>query len=98
MLNMCLLSVITVLSVFGIYFLVKEITSFLLRKHVKSRVMLEIHDDVNSAEVTLRDTLRANPESEIEVIDKSRNAEINKILTTLARDTRRIHIKNVPEE
>ncbi len=98
MLNMCLLSVITVLSVFGIYFLVKEAASFLLKNRINSRVVLEIHDDVNSAEAAIRGALRANPESEIEIIDKSRNAEINEILALLARSVPRVHIKNVPEE
>ena len=99
MINIGLLSIITVLSVFGIYFLIKEITSFLLRNHIKSRVMLEIHDDVNATEVTLRDVLFANPGSEIEIIDKSGNEEIKTILKKLSDDIGRIHItENAPEK
>ncbi len=95
MLNICLLSIITVLCVAGIYFIIKEIMNFLLRRHVGSRVTLEIYNDADSAEYILRNALRANPTSEIDIVDKSGNKEIGEIIRKLATDNRRIHIVNI---
>ena len=47
----------------------------------------------------MRDALFTHPESEIEIIDKSGNEEINEILSKLSKDIPRIHIiKNAPEK
>ncbi|MGN0108112.1 MAG: hypothetical protein ACI4A5_10515 [Hominilimicola sp.] len=93
MLNICILSVVMIFCVLGIYFLIKEITSFILKNDIKSQVILEIHDNSNEAENALRSILSANPNSDITVIDKSNNSEINTILHKLSEDNSRVHIK-----
>lgn len=98
MLNICILSAVMIFCVLGIYFLVKEITSLMLKNNVKSQVILEIHDNTNEAENALRSALSANPNSDITVIDKSENSEIRAILNKLSEDNSRIHIQTAPEK
>lgn len=98
MLNICILSAVMIFCVLGIYFLVKEITSLMLKNNVKSQVILEIHDNANEAENALRNALSANPNSDITVIDKSNNGEIKAILKKLSDDNSRLHIKTAPEK
>ena len=95
MLNICILSAVMIFCVLGIYFLVKEITSLMLKNNVKSQ---EIHDNTNEAENALRNALSANPNSDITVIDKSNNGEIKAILKKLSDDNSRLHIKTAPEK
>ena len=92
MLNICILSVVMIFCVLGIYFLIKEITSFMLKNDIKSQIILEIHDNTDEAENAIRSVLSANPESDITVIDKSGSGEISAIIHKLADDNCRIHI------
>lgn len=93
MLNIYLISVIMILAVLGIYFLVKEITSLILKNRYDSCVVLRIYDNAENVENIVRDTLTANPESDIFIINKSKNSEISEILSKLEQDYARIHIK-----
>ncbi len=93
MLNMCLLSVIMLFCVLGIYFTVKEITSSLLKNRVHSRVYLEIHNCPDEAEHILRAAMSANPDSDIIISDRSGNDEIHEILEKLSNDNCRVKIQ-----
>ncbi len=98
MLNMYLITLIMLLSVFGIYFLVKEITSLFLRNNTRSRIILELSDNANETENLLRSVMSANPKSEIIILDKCENPEIKKILEKFSSCNSRIHIKTAPEK
>lgn len=98
MLNMYLTTLILLLSVFGIYFLVKEITSLFLKNDTYSRIILELSDNANETETMLRSVMSANPSSEIIIIDKCKNPEIKTILEKFSSDSSRIHIKTAPEK
>lgn len=93
MLNMFLLTLLMILCVFGIYFLVKEITSVFLKCRAHSRVILEISDSADFAEDTIRSALSANPESEIVIVDKCENDEMRTIIEKFSDDNSRLHIK-----
>lgn len=96
MLNMILLTINMVLCVLGIYFLVKEITSALLKNHVMTKVIVEIAAESSDAEYAIRSAADANPGSEIIVIDRSGSEEISSMLNMLSCDNERIHIKTAP--
>ncbi len=98
MLNIYLLSAVMILSVLGIYFLVKEITSLILKNKYESCVVLRIYNDADNTENIIRNTLNANPNSDIIIIDKSNNTEISRILNKFEQDYERIHIKTAPEQ
>ena len=89
MLNIYLISAIMVLSVLGVYFLVKEITSLIIKNKYDSCVVLRIYDNADTAENIIRGALTANPSSDIVIIDKSGNIEA---------DYARVHIKRAPEK
>lgn len=98
MLNIYIISIIMVLSVLGVYFLIKEITSLILKNTSESCVILQIHDDSDNTENTIRNALAANPKSDIIIIDKSQNGEVHRILNQFEKDYSRIHIKTAPEK
>lgn len=98
MLNMCLISLIMIFCVLGIYFLAKEIVSLSSKNNVKSCVILELNDSINETENILRSALAANPNSEIVIVDKSGSNEIEKILHKFSDDNSRVHIKTAPEK
>lgn len=98
MVNMCLLSIIMIFCVFGIYFLTKEITSFILKNDVTSQVIIEIQQANNNVEEVIRSALNANPNSVVSIINNSNNEEIQQILYKLSCDNDRIDIKTAPEK
>lgn len=98
MLNICFLSIIMIFSVIGIYFLIREILTVIFRNNVQSCVVLEVKDKTNELEYTLRSVLTANPNSEVVILNKCKNEEINKILNKFSDDNSRIHIKTAPEK
>lgn len=98
MLNVYLVSLIMLLSVLGIYFLIKEITALIIKNRCESCVILKIYDDADSAENMIRNALTANPESDIIIVDKSKNAEVSHILSKFEKDYTRVHIKTAPEK
>lgn len=98
MLNMYLLLSIMTLSVIGIYCIVKELTSLILKNNIGSQVVLEINDNADGVENAVRHALAANPASDIVIIDKSENDEISKILKHLSFDYERVHIQQKTPE
>lgn len=98
MLNVCFITVISVLCVIGIYSTIKEIVSVFTKSNTHSTIILEVYNDVNKAEQYVRSALSANPESEIYILDKSHNSEIRKILNILYQENNRIHIETAPEK
>ncbi len=98
MLNIFLISVIMLFCVIGIYFTVKEITSIFIKNHTPSKVIVEIDNNPEITEATLRNVLAANPASDIIVLDESDNSEIADILSKISADNSRVHIKNAPAQ
>ncbi|MCC8161236.1 MAG: hypothetical protein LIO53_08055 [Oscillospiraceae bacterium] len=98
MLNICLLTVIMVLCVLGIYFLSREIIAAILKNNTRSCVVIEVLGGASGVEDTIRTALNANPESEIIIMNKSCDNEVSGILAKMATDSSRIHIKEVPEK
>lgn len=96
MLNICLLSMIMIFSVLGIYFTAKEIMSSLIKNNVPTKITVEMTDNPNIAEAAIRSILSANPSSDIFVYDKSGNEEIVTIINKLSDDNPRVHIKQAP--
>jgi hypothetical protein len=81
-----------VLCVFGIYFLVKEITSIFLKNTVKASIVLEIAASPNEVEGVVRSVMRANPKSEIIVYDRSGCEESRDILLKLCDECERLRV------
>ncbi len=98
MLNMYLITLIMLLSVFGIYFLVKEAASLFLKNDSCSRIIIDLSENENETENMLRSVLYANPKSEIIILDKCENPEVKKILEKFSSGNSRIHIKTAPEK
>ncbi|MCD8180412.1 MAG: hypothetical protein LUF26_02890 [Firmicutes bacterium] len=96
MLNICLLTVIMVLCVLGIYFLSREIIAAVLKNNTRSCVVIEVLGGASGVEDTIRTALSANPESEIIVMNKSGDDEVSGILAKLSADSSRVHIKEAP--
>ncbi len=99
MLNMCILSVVMIFCVFGIYFFVKEIMRCFLKNTAVSRIIVEIHEEhISDIEGLIRSALSANPQSIVTIINKSDNNEVKTILQKLSKDTDRIHIETAPKK
>ncbi len=98
MLNMCLLLIIMLFCTLGIYFTVKEITAIFLKNEVQSRLVMVVKNGGDNLEYILRSTLRANPQSDITVINKSNSTEIASILEKFAADNPRVRIRKAPEQ
>lgn len=86
MLNICFIALFTVFCTMGIYFFVKEVTSALLKNHIKTKILLEVHNSDTDIEGQIRSIIFANPESDILINDKSNNDEIGQILRKLSAD------------
>lgn len=84
MLNICFIAIFTVFCTMGIYFFVKEITSALLKNHIKTKILLEVHNSDIDIEGQIRSIISANPESDIFINDKSENDEISFILRKMS--------------
>ena len=91
MLNMCLMSIIMILCVLGIYFTVKEIASLWIKNKVPTKITVEINDNPDVTEASIRSIISANPSSDIFVIDKSNSEEIGTIISKLSQDNPQIH-------
>ena len=62
MTDICFIALFTVLCTMGIYFFVKEITSALLKNHIKTKILLEVHNSDIDIEGQIRSIISANPE------------------------------------
>lgn len=93
MLNMLLLTVVMILCVLGIYFCVREITGALIKNSIDTKVVIKINNDLADTEDAIRTVMRANPNSEILVIDKSASTDVAEILEKLSADCGRIRVK-----
>ena len=82
MTDICFIALFTVLCTMGIYFFVKEITSALLKNHIKTKILLEVHNSDIDIEGQIRSIISAN----ILVSDKSENDEIGMILHKMSAD------------
>ena len=70
MTDICFIALFTVFCTMGIYFFVKEITSALLKNHIKTKILLEVHNSDIDIEGQIRSIISANPESDILISDK----------------------------
>ncbi len=95
MLDICFISLFTVFCTMGIYFFVKEVTSALLKNHIKTKILLEVHNSDIDIEGQIRSIISANPESDILISDKSENDEISMILHKMSADNSCIILDNV---
>ena len=95
MTDICFIALFTVLCTMGIYFFVKEITSALLKNHIKTKILLELRNSDIDIEGQIRSIISANPESDILVSDKSENDEIGMILHKMSADNSCIILDNV---
>ena len=93
MTDICFIALFTVFCTMGIYFFVKEITSILLKNHIK--ILLEVHNSDIDIEGQIRSIISANPESDILISDKSENDEIGMILHKMSADNSCIILDNV---
>ena len=62
MTDICFIALFTVLCTMGIYFFVKEITSALLKNHIKTKILLEVHNSDIDIEGQIRSIISANDE------------------------------------
>lgn len=97
MLNIYVLLPVVTLCVIGVYFSIKEIAAAILRNEIESSIVLEIKENADGVENTVRTAISANPESDIVIIDKSGSKEISAILKHLSDDYECVHIKT-PEK
>ena len=95
MTDICFIALFTVFFTMGIYFFVKEITSALLKNHIKTKILLEVHNSDIDIEGQIRSIISANPESDILISDKSENDEIGMILHKMSADNSCIILDNV---
>ena len=93
MTDICFIALFTVFCTMGIYFFVKEITSILLKNHIKTKILLEVHN--SDIDGQIRSIISANPESDILISDKSENDEIGMILHKMSADNSCIILDNV---
>ena len=94
MTDICFIALFTVFCTMGIYFFVKEITSILLKNHIKTKILLEVHNSDIDIEGQIRSIISANPESDILISDRSEN-EIGMILHKMSADNSCIILDNV---
>ena len=90
MTDICFIALFTVFCTMGIYFFVKEITSALLKNHIKTKILLEVHNSDIDIEGQIRSIISANP-----VSDKSENDEIGMILHKMSAGNSCIILDNV---
>ena len=95
MMDICFIGLFTVFCTMGIYFFVKVITSALLKNHIKTKILLEVHNSDINIEGQIRSIISANPESDILISDKSENDEIGMILHKMSADNSCIILDNV---
>ena len=80
---------------YGNILLCKRITSALLKNHIKTKILLEVHNSDIDIEGQIRSIISANPESDILISDKSENDEIGMILHKMSADNSCIILDNV---
>lgn len=63
--------------------------------HIKTKILLEVHNSDINIEGQIRSIISANPESDILISDKSENDEIGMILHKMSADNSCIILDNV---
>ena len=63
--------------------------------HIKTKILLEVHNSDIDIEGQIRSIISANPESDILISDKSENDEIGMILHKMSADNSCIILDNV---